>query len=218
MLYLRPLEAADGPAAVAFCVLAVALGVLAERRYQGSSPKPPPVCVGSWLSKVLGDALQGARTSTCHRHPMSLHAKLHARMPSLLHSSHVHALWLLVLQGTHQHRASRVKGCKARSREGIELVPVDGAGDLVEVGRPGHVVIALPVVPATHQHSAQPSAQRRTLQAAGGTPSAQLRRSVTAQCSCENSHCCWQPRCTAMPIFPPHTARDSLCEVHRRAL
>ncbi len=29
-------------------------GNAAERRYQGSSPKPPPVCAGSRLSNVLG--------------------------------------------------------------------------------------------------------------------------------------------------------------------
>ena len=31
-------------------------GIAAERRYQGSSPKPPPVWAGSRLSKVLGEA------------------------------------------------------------------------------------------------------------------------------------------------------------------
>ena len=52
-LYLRPLEAAAGPAAVAL------EGVLAERRYQGSRPKPPPVWAGSApLLRTFGVALQ----------------------------------------------------------------------------------------------------------------------------------------------------------------
>lgn len=46
----RPLACApDG--AGAGCAAAAA-----ERRYQGSSPKPPPVCAGSRLSKVFGEA------------------------------------------------------------------------------------------------------------------------------------------------------------------
>jgi hypothetical protein len=33
-------------------------GAAAARRYQGSRPKPPPVCVGSRLSKALGAAVR----------------------------------------------------------------------------------------------------------------------------------------------------------------
>jgi hypothetical protein len=41
------------------------------------------------------------------------------------------------------------------ARDGVEFGPVDCPGDVIQIRRPGHIVIALPVVPAQHNAAGQ---------------------------------------------------------------
>ena len=78
-------------------MVAFAGGVAALRRYHGRSPKPPPVCAGSRLSKVLGEALRQNR-SPCQHASMAHGSEWQAREErkiSRMQHGHVASAYLM---------------------------------------------------------------------------------------------------------------------------